>query len=224
MRLPRGATGVPTTAWSASGSRWRARPATLVVLAAGLWIFGAGDSALIEAGIGNSPWTVFAQGLGDHVGISIGAATFLTSAAILASWPLLGVRYGLGTLANAVVIAVAIDVMTRVLPQPQRLALQVGQVLLGIGAIGLGSGLYLTANLGPGPRDGLMTGLHHRLGLPVARVRLGIEATVVVAGWLLGGTVGVGTVLFAALVGYAVSLGLALVTAGRHNPLVRSPP
>jgi uncharacterized protein len=224
VRLPRGAAGVPTTSWSAGGSRWRARPPTLVVLVAGLWIFGSGESALIEAGIGNSPWTVFAQGLGAHVGISIGAATFVTSVVILAGWPLLGVRFGLGTLANAVVIAVAIDVMTDVLPQPHRIALQLGQALAGIGAIGLGSGLYLTANLGPGPRDGLMTGLHHRLVLPVARVRLGIELSVVLVGWLLGGTVGAGTVLFAALVGYAVSLGLALVTPRRHNPLLASRP
>ena len=224
MRLPRGAAGVPTTAWSAGGSRWRARPPTILVLAAGLWIFGTGESALIEAGIGNSPWTVFAQGLGGHVGISIGAATFVTSVVILAAWPLLGVRFGLGTLANAVVIAVAIDVMTEVLPQPHRIALQLAQALAGIGAIGLGSGLYLTANLGPGPRDGLMTGLHHHLGVPVARVRMGIEATVLAAGWLLGGTVGAGTVLFAALVGYAVSVGLALVTTRRHNPLVASRP
>lgn len=224
MRLPRGAAGVPTTPWSASGSRWSARPPTLVVLVAGLWIFGSGESALIEARLGNSPWTVFAQGLGAHVGVSIGVATFLTSAAILALWPLLGERLGLGTVANAVIIAAAIEVMTQVVPQPHQALARVAQVFAGIAGIGLGSGLYLTANLGPGPRDGLMTGLHHRLGLPVARVRLGIELSVVLVGWRLGGTVGAGTVLFAALVGYAVSLGLALVTPRRHNPLLASRP
>lgn len=209
LRLPRGARGVPATRWSATGtSRWRARPSTLLVLAAGLWIFGTGDAALIEAGIGNSPWTVFAQGLGEQVGISIGEATFATSAAILLTWPLLGERPGLGTLANAVVVALAIDVMIPVLPTPSARVPEVLQVLLGVAAIGVGSGLYLTCDVGPGPRDGLMTGLHRRLGRPVARVRLGIEAAAVTAGWFLGGTVGLGTVLFALLVGYSVSLGL----------------
>ena len=102
---------MPVTPWSARGSRWRARPSTLVVLVAGLWIFGTGDALLIEAGIGNSPWTVFAQGLGEQAGISIGTATFATSVVILLVWPLVGERPGLGTLANAVIVAVAIDTM-----------------------------------------------------------------------------------------------------------------
>jgi uncharacterized membrane protein YczE len=212
-RLPRGAHGVPATPWSARGSRWTARPATLVVLAIGLWTFGTGDACLIQAGIGNSPWTVFAEGLGDQVGISIGTATFAISVAILLSWTLLDERPGIGTLANAVVVALAIDTMRPVLPNPEGVAGQVAQVLAGIGGIGVGSGLYLTCNVGPGPRDGLMTGLHRRLDLPVARVRLGIEVLAVAGGWALGGTVGVGTVMFALLVGYAVSLGLAVAGA-----------
>jgi uncharacterized membrane protein YczE len=212
-RLPRGARGVPTTRWSARGSRWTARPSTLVVLLVGLWAFGTGEAALIDAGIGNSPWTVFAEGLGAQVGISIGAATFATSVAILLCWPLLDERPGVGTIANAVVVALAIDVMRPVMTHPPGAALQVLQVLAGIAAIGVGSGLYLTCNVGPGPRDGLMTGLHRRLDLPVARVRLGIELVAVGAGWALGGTLGVGTVLFALLVGYAVSLGLAAASA-----------
>jgi uncharacterized protein len=212
-RLPRGAHGVPVTRWSARGTRWRPRPLTFAVLLLGLWAFGTGEAALVEAGIGNSPWTVFAQGLGEQVGISIGAATFVASSAILLCWPLLRERPGLGTLANAVVIAVAIDVMLPVLPQPGNVVAQVAQVLAGIVAIGVGSGLYLTCYLGPGPRDGLMTGLHRRLDLPVARVRLGLELVAVTAGWALGGTVGAGTVLFALLVGYTVSLGLAAASA-----------
>ena len=183
------------------------------MLLAGLWVFGSGDAALIEAGIGNSPWTVFAEGLGEQVGISIGTATFLTSVAILSTWFALDERPGIGTLANAVVVAIAIDAMTPVLPQPDAVAAQVVQVVLGIGAIGVGSGLYLTCNVGPGPRDGLMTGLHRRFDLPVARVRLAIEVLAVGAGWALGGTVGAGTVMFALLVGYAVSLGLAAAAA-----------
>jgi len=207
--VPAGARTVPTTPWSASGSRWRARPLTLAVLVGGLWIFGTGEAAMVDAGIGVSPWTVLAQGIGERIGISVGAATFLCSALVLLGWIVLRERPGLGTLANAVVIAIAIDAMRPVLPDPQSAPLQLLQVLLGIAAIGVGSGLYLTANLGPGPRDGLMTGLHRRLGFAVGRVRLGIEVTVLSAGWLLGGTVGAGTALFALLVGYAVSLGLA---------------
>jgi len=137
------------------------------------------------------------------------APTFAVSAAILLAWPLLNERPGLGTLANAVVIAVAIDAMRPLLPAPTNAPLQVAQILAGIAAIGVGSGLYLTSNLGPGPRDGLMTGLHRSLGMPVARVRLAIEVCAVSAGWALGGTVGIGTVLFALLVGYCVSVGLA---------------
>lgn len=213
LRLPRGARSVPAAAWSAGGSRWTARPATLLVLVAGLWLFGTGEAMLIEAGIGNSPWTVFSEGLGDQLGISVGAATFATSVAILLAWPLLRERPGLGTIANAVVIAVALDVMRLVLPEPDALTPELAQTLAGIALVGVGSGLYLTCNLGPGPRDGLMTGLHRVLGQPVARVRLAIEVAVVGAGWLLGGTVGVGTVLFALLIGWAVALGLAAAAA-----------
>ena len=203
---------MPTAPWSAEGTRWRARPETLAVLVGGLWLFGTGDAMLIDAGIGNSPWTVFAEGLGEQVGISVGAATFVTSVAILLLWLPLHERPGLGTLANAVVIAVAIDAMRPVLPDPEAPVAELAQTLLGIAFVGIGSGLYLTCNLGPGPRDGLMTGLQRVTGRPVAHIRLGIEVTAVTAGWLLGGTVGVGTVLFALLVGYAVSLGLAAVS------------
>lgn len=207
--LPSGARTVPATPWSARGSRWRARPSTVAVLVAGLWVFGTGEAALLEAGIGNSPWTVFAEGLGEQLGVSVGTATFLTSVAILLAWWPLRERPGIGTLANAVVIAVALDAMRPLLPSPDAPAAEVAQTLAGIALVGIGSGLYLTCNVGPGPRDGLMTGLHRALDLPVARVRLGIEVAAVAAGWALGGTVGAGTVLFALLVGYAVSLGLA---------------
>lgn len=213
-RLPRGARSVPYAPWSARGSRWRAKPATLAVLAAGLWLFGTGEALLVEAGIGNSPWTVFAEGLADQIGVSIGTALLLTSIAVLLAWLPLRERPGLGTVANAVIIAVALDAMRLVLPSPDHIGLSVLQALAGIALVGLGSGLYLTCHLGPGPRDGLMTGLHRRLDQPVARVRLGIEIVVTAAGWALGGTVGLGTVLFALLIGRAVALGLALAARG----------
>ena len=219
--LPIGARTVPAAPWSAAGSRWRARPPTLIVLVAGLWLFGTGEATLVDAGIGNSPWTVLSEGLGEQLGISIGEATLAVSVAILLCWPLLRERPGLGTLANALVIAVALDVMIPLLPTPEAPGLELLQALLGIGVTGIGSGLYLTCNLGPGPRDGLMTGLHRRLDLPVARVRVAIELCAVAGGWALGGTVGAGTVLFALLIGYAVSLGLA--AAGSRRLVGRFP-
>jgi uncharacterized membrane protein YczE len=193
------------------GSRWRTGPVTFVVLILGLWLFGTGEAMLVDATLGNAPWTVFAQGLSLRTGLGIGVATFLTSVAVLLMWIPLRERPGLGTIANAVVIATALQVMIGVLPNPEGLGWRIGQVLAGIALVGIGSGLYLTTNLGPGPRDGLMTGIHLRTGIAVTPVRLGIEVAVLAVGWLLGGTVGVGTLLFAFLIGPSVGYGLRLV-------------
>lgn len=203
---------VPTTRWSAT-SRWRARPTTYLVLLVGLWLFGTGEAMLVDADLGVTPWTVLAQGLSVRLPITIGVATFAVSACVLLLWLPLRERPGLGTIANAAVIAVALQVMIGVLPEPQAPIWRLAMVLVGIALIGLASGLYLTANLGPGPRDGWMTGIHQRTGWPVTVVRLAIEATVLVVGWLLGGTVGLGTVLFALLIGPAVGYGLRLCGA-----------
>lgn len=202
---------VPVTPWRAA-TLWRARPLTFVVLVAGLWLFGSGEACLVAANVGVSPWTVLAQGVARHSGIDIGLATFLVSAVVLLVWVPLRERPGLGTLANAVVIAVSLGVMVGLLPELHHRAASLVVVLAGIALIGLGSGLYLTAAMGPGPRDGLMTGLHRRTGLPVTPVRLALEVVVLVTGWLLGGQVGLGTVLFALLIGPAVGYGLALTT------------
>lgn len=202
---------IPVTRWRSEGSRWRSRPATLVVLIAGLWLFGTGEAMLVDAALGNAPWTVFAQGIAVRAGITIGWATFATSVVVLLLWIPLRERPGLGTIANAVVIALALQVMIGVLPTPESLGWRLAQVLGGIALVGLGSGLYLTTNLGPGPRDGLMTGIHQRTGIAVTPVRLSIEIVVLAVGWLLGGTVGVGTVLFALLIGPSVGYGLRLV-------------
>lgn len=203
---------VPVTRWRAPG-RWSPRPASLVVLVVGLYLFGTGEALIVQAGLGVSPWTVLAQGLATRLPLSIGAATFLVSVVVLLLWIPLRERPGIGTLANAVVIAAALQVGVLVLPAPSALAWQLVLVLLGIAAVGLGSGLYLTTNLGPGPRDGWMTGLHRRTGWRVGRVRLGIELVVLVTGWLLGGSVGLGTALFALLIGAAVAQGLAIAGA-----------
>lgn len=180
----------------------------------GLWIFGTGEALLVVADLGNGPWTVLAQGIAGILPIGIGLATLLVSAAVLLLWIPLRERPGLGTIANAIVIAAALQVGVWLIPHPEATWLKVTAMLGGIAAIGLGSGLYLTTNLGPGPRDGWMTGLHVRFGWPVPRVRLGIEVTVLVLGWLLGGTVGIGTVLFALLIGPSVGWGLRLMDRG----------
>jgi uncharacterized membrane protein YczE len=173
------------------------------VLIIGLWLFGTGEAMLVDAALGNAPWTVFAQGVSVRTGISIGVATFFTSVVVLLMWIPLRERPGLGTIANAIVIATALQVMIGVLPTPESLGWRLAQVIGGIALVGLGSGLYLTTNLGPGPRDGLMTA--------VTPVRLSIEIVVLSIGWLLGGTVGIGTVLFALLIGPSVGYGLRLV-------------
>lgn len=202
---------VPLTRWRSEGSRWRARPSTLLVLVLGLWLFGTGEALLINAGIGVSPWTVFAEGLAIRTGLVIGATTMITSFAVLLLWIPLRERPGLGTIANALIVAIGLQVMINIVPAPAGFGWQVLQVMLGIAFIGIGSGLYLTTNLGPGPRDGLMTGIHLRTGSPVSLVRLGIEVSVLAFGWLLGGTVGLGTVLFALFIGPSVGYGLRLV-------------
>jgi uncharacterized membrane protein YczE len=203
---------VPVTRWR-SESRWRTRPSTFALLLLGLWLFGTGEALLVSSTLGNAPWTVLAQGLSTRLPMSIGVATFLVSVTVLLLWIPLRERPGLGTISNAVVIALSLQVMVLVLPTPENTVVRLVFVLVGIAIIGIGSGLYLTTNLGPGPRDGWMTGVHLRTGWPISAVRLGIEVTVVVLGWLLGGTVGIGTVLFALLVGPAVGYGLRLANA-----------
>jgi uncharacterized membrane protein YczE len=199
--------------WSASG-RWRARPLTLLVLTAGLWLFGTGEALLVDSRLGNTPWTVLAEGVSRHSPLSIGAATFAISVVVLLAWIPLRERPGLGTVANAVVIAVAIDVMLRVLPEPSARPWRLTEIVAAVACIGAGSGLYLTTLLGPGPRDGWMTGLARKTGQPIATVRLAIELTVLVGGWLLGGTVGLGTVVFALTIGWAVAASMSALSRG----------
>ncbi len=201
---------VPVTRWR-SERRWTTKPSTLSVLIIGLWLFGTGEALLVIADLGVGPWTVLAQGVSARTPLDIGGATFLISLLVLLVWIPLKERPGLGTIANAIVIATALQVMSSVIPHPENSIVRIGAVLLGIALVGIGSGLYLTTNLGPGPRDGMMTGIHFRTGWPVAGVRLGIEVTVLLIGWFLGGTVGLGTVLFAILIGPCVGYGLKIV-------------
>jgi len=194
-----------------AASRWRARPAQLLRLLPGLWLFGSGEALLISADLGNTPWTVLAQGMSLHTPLSIGAATFMIGLLVLCGWLPLRERPGLGTVSNVVVISLAIDVMLPLLAVPSSGGARAAALLFGVLLIGAGSGLYLSAELGPGPRDGWMTGLHRRFGWPLSAVRFGIEAGVLVVGWALGGTVGIGTGVFVLLIGPAVGTGVMLL-------------
>ena len=203
---------IPIVTWSSNQVlNFRPRTLTLCILCAGLTIFGIGDALLIASGSGNSPWTVFSQGVSEISGWSIGVTTFLTSLAVLVFWIPLKQKLGMGTILNAVIISISIEFFLPYLPQPDSYALQLVQAGFGILLVGLGSGIYLISNLGPGPRDGLMIGLQRLTNIPVARVRTVIEVTVVFLGWMLGGIFGVGTLMFALGIGPAVSMGLYLV-------------
>lgn len=202
---------VPTAWWSAEDPMTtKPRMSTLTVLILGLWIFGTGDAILIAADIGNTPWTVLAEGIAVNIDWSIGQATFLVSVAVLFLWIPLKERPGIGTILNAIIIAGAIEVMVPLLPTPESFAVALLQVSLGIILIGIGSGMYLTANLGPGPRDGWMTGIQRVSGVPIGRVRISIEIGVLILGWYLGGTFWVGTILFAITIGPVVAICLSI--------------
>jgi len=202
---------VPITPWTAT-SRWDLAPLRVVVLFFGLFIFGLGDSLLIQSDIGNAPWSVLAQGVSNRLDITMGWSTFGISTAVLLLWIPLREKPGFGTLANITLIAIAIQVGVTIFPVQTSYIPGVLYCLIGIGMVGVGSSLYITCGLGPGPRDGLMTALHNRSGVRIGRVRLGIEGFVLVAGWLLGGTVGLGTVLFATLIGQSIAVALGVVS------------
>lgn len=202
---------VPLVGWSSRDpSCLRPRPTTICWLVFGLFLFGLGEVLLIAAGIGVTPWTVLAQGIGRQFDIGIGAATLLIGVVVLLLWIPLRRRPGIGTFSNVIIVAATIEFLLPYVPVPQAYPLKLLEVITGIFLIGLGSGAYLVANLGAGPRDGLMTGIQSITGAPIAFVRLSIELIAVFCGWLLGGVVGLGTVLFAVGVGPAVSLGLYL--------------
>ena len=203
---------VPSVNWSSEFPlNTRPRFITLLMLVIGLFLFGLGEAIIIGSGSGVSPWTVLAQGISSKSGLSIGMATFLISVSILVFWIPLKQVPGIGTILNAIIIASAIDLTLPYLPHPDSLVLKILQACFGILIVGIGSGIYLSSNLGPGPRDGLMTGLQRKTNLPIAVVRAFLEITVVSIGWYLGGTVGIGTLLFAFGIGPAVALGLFLV-------------
>jgi uncharacterized membrane protein YczE len=198
---------IPVTPWRATNA-WAVRPRMAVPLFAGLAAFGFGEGLLVQSQWGASPWTVFAEGIAKHAQISLGWATALISCVVLLAWSPLRERPGFGTLSNLVIIAYTLDVTTYAVAVPHAVWLKIVYVLSAVLSIGIGSAFYLTCNLGPGPRDGLMTGLHRRLNVSVVYVRLTIEVVVLTIGWLLGGTVGVATAFFAATIGFSIGASL----------------
>jgi len=182
----------------------------------GLSLFGAGISLQIDARLGNPPWDVFHQGVAVQTGVTIGRVIVLTGLALLLLWIPLRQRPGIGTILNALEIGTVTDIPLRILPQPDSLPVRGAMVVAGIVCVALGSALYIGSGLGPGPRDGLMTGLAAR-GIPVRVARTGIEVTVLVVGWLLGGRVGVGTVVFALTIGPLVQWWLPRLAFSSGN-------
>ena len=204
---------IPKVSWSSSNPlNFKPKLSTFLFLCIGLSLFGLGEGLIMISYIGNSPWQVLAQGISLHVNFSIGFATFLISLSVLSLWIFLGQKPGMGTFLNAIIIAAMIDLSIAFIPTPEIYMSKFIMLFCGILLIGFGSGLYLIANLGPGPRDGLMTGLQRKTKLPIAAVRACIEITVASVGWYLGGTLGEGTLLFAFGIGPAVALGLFLVS------------
>jgi uncharacterized membrane protein YczE len=205
---------VPTTQWSSDEPlNFSPKPLTLFFLILGLFLFGLGESLIITASIGMSPWTVLAEGLSLTSGLSIGVLTFLISLIVLLLWIPLKQKAGIGTILNVIIIAAVIEWSLPYLPHPETFLIQIFQAILGTLIVGFASGIYLIANLGPGPRDGLMTGCQRVTNLPIAWVRVFIEITVISIGWTLGGTIGVATVIFAFGIGPAVSLGLYFISS-----------
>jgi uncharacterized membrane protein YczE len=185
-------------------------PRRLPVLLLGLVVFGIGIALMARAGIGLGPWEALHQGIQFRTGIPMGTVSIILGLPIIALWWPLGERPGLGTLLNVALIGLATNVGNAILPAQTVPALQVSQMLAGVLVIGLGSGLYLATDLGPGPRDGLMVGVHHRFGWSIRRSRTAIEVLVLVAGWLLGGTIGLGTIVFAFGIGPVVQVMLGI--------------
>jgi uncharacterized membrane protein YczE len=176
----------------------------------GLTGYGLSMAIMVRAGLGLDPWDVFHQGLAERTGMTIGVASAVVGVVVLLAWIPLRNRPGIGTVANVIVIAVTVDAGLAILPEPSNLAVRIAMMLGAVLLNAVSTVLYIGAGLGPGPRDGLMTGLVARTGLSVRLVRTTIEATVLAVGWLLGGTVGVGTVVYALGIGPLVQLVLRL--------------
>ena len=203
---------IPEVKWSSKKPHnFRPNFSTFFFLCFGLTLFGLGEGLLIVSLTGASPWSVLAQGISLNVNLSIGTITLLISIAVLILWIPLDQKPGMATILNALIIALMIDLCIKFVPTPSNFYNQLILAIVSVITVGIGGGIYLVSNLGAGPRDGLMVGLQKKTNLPIALVRATLEITVVSIGWYLGGTVGIGTLLFAFGIGPCVALGLYLV-------------
>jgi len=203
---------IPKVTWSSEDAfNLKPKLLTLILLVFGLFLFGLGESLLITSSAGVTPYTVLAQGISNLSDWSIGLSTFVISIFVLLMWIPLKQKPGMGTILNAFIIALTIEFSIFYLPYPETYPMQILQVVVGVLIIGIGSGFYLIANLGAGPRDGLMIGLQKKTNLPIYSIRTIIEVSVVIVGWLMGGVVGLGTAIFAFGIGPSVALGLSMV-------------
>ncbi|MBM3690687.1 MAG: hypothetical protein FJW76_01545 [Actinobacteria bacterium] len=202
---------MPKTSWSAP-ALWALTPKRLLILLFGLTLMGIGGSLLVQSELGNPPWTVLAQGLSVQLGIPLGWAFFIVSCLVLLVWIPLKVMPGFGTIANAVWFAVVLQIGTSVLPKPTELGYDFAFAIVGILLIGFGTAVYISCGLGPGPRDGWMLGLVKRTGIQIWKIRFSIEAFALLIGFLLGGKVGVGTVLVVLLIGQIIAISFTLLS------------
>ena len=203
---------IPKVNWSSQKPyNFKPKVSTFFFLCFGLTLFGLGEGLLIVSFTGASPWSVLAQGISLNVNLTIGTITLLISIAVLILWIPLGLKPGMGTIFNALIIALMIDLCIKFVPTPSNYIHQIILAIISVITVGIGGGIYLVSNLGAGPRDGLMIGLQKISNLPIAVVRGTLEISVVSVGWYLGGTVGLGTLLFAFGIGPCVALGLYLV-------------
>ncbi len=203
---------IPKVKWSSEKPfNFKPKFSTFFFLCFGLSLFGLGEGLLIVSFTGASPWSVLAQGISLNVNLSIGTITLLISIAVLILWIPLGQKPGIGTILNALIIALMIDLCIKFVPTPSNYINQLVLAIISVITVGIGGGIYLVSNLGAGPRDGLMIGLQKVTNFPIAVVRATLEISVVSIGWYLGGTVGIGTLLFAFGIGPCVAFGLYLV-------------
>ena len=203
---------IPKVHWSSERPfNFKPKFSTFFFLCFGLTLFGLGEGLLIVSFTGASPWSVLAQGISLNVNLSIGTITLLISISVLILWIPLGQKLGMATILNALIIALMIDLCIKFVPTPSNFYNQLLLAAVSVITVGIGGGIYLISNLGAGPRDGLMVGLQKKTNLPIALVRAILEISVVSIGWYLGGTVGIGTLLFAFGIGPCVALGLYLV-------------
>ncbi|OOF45757.1 hypothetical protein BKK51_05450 [Rodentibacter trehalosifermentans] len=207
---------IPHPNWAAT-SLWSINFTTLSVLILSLAILGIGDGLIVLSGLGSTPWTVLSQGVALQTEISIGWSSFFISCIVMFAWWPLKLRFGLGTILNIIVIAFFLGLTTKILPEPTALLTRIIFGIVGMLLYGLGTAFYLTCHLGAGPRDGLMVGLCQRFRLNVGVVRTALEVSVCLLGFILGGTVGIGTLIFATGIGWIVQGYLNLISRLPHS-------